>query len=150
MIQVRKCHPNAKLPSKGSEEAGGMDLYSEESFVLPPGERRLVPTGIELSIPRGYVGLIWPRSKLANKHGIDVLAGVVDSDYRGQVHVIVQNHGMYTVHFEHGEAIAQMIVQQHSCLPIIEVGELSDTMRGNAGITSEEQRRGLEAANDGI
>lgn len=144
MIQVKRCHIDAKLPSKGSEEAAGFDFYSVEGFMLKPGERRLVPTGIMMSMPKGFVGLIWPRSKLANKHGIDVLAGVVDSDYRGQVHVILQNHGDFCVEFAVGEAIAQMIVQKHSGMPIFEVGDLDDTLRGSAGIMSEDQRRGVE------
>ncbi|HEY8234349.1 MAG TPA: dUTP diphosphatase, partial [Vicinamibacteria bacterium] len=75
----------AALPEYGSADAAGADLRASEAVVIAPGARAAVPTGLRLAIPRGHVGLVWPRSGLAVRHGIDTLAGVIDSDYRGEV-----------------------------------------------------------------
>ena len=83
MININLINVNAKVPTRGSDESAGLDLYTIESVTIPSGHRALLKTGITMSMPKGYVGLIWPRSKLAAKMGIDVLAGVVDSDYIG-------------------------------------------------------------------
>src|SRR6185503_18507210 len=82
-----------KLPEYASEGAAGADLRAREAVVLPPGARAAVATGVHLEIPAGHVGLVWPRSGLAVRSGIDTLAGVIDSDYRGEVRVVLVNHG---------------------------------------------------------
>ncbi len=98
-------------------------------------------TGIAISIPRGTVGLIWPRSKLAAKFGLDVLAGVIDSDYRGEIMVSLLNTSDRVVELRKGDKCAQMIIQQHfSSLPMVEVDSLDDTERGKSGVNSSELR----------
>lgn len=134
LIKVKKLHANAQIPTYGSDEAAGMDLYACEDGVVPAYGRLLVPTGIALTLPRGTAGLIWPRSKLSNKYGIDVLAGVVDSDYRGDVGVILLNTTPHEFTFEQGDRIAQMVVQPIKQLPLHQVSALEGSERGKAGI----------------
>ena len=100
------------LPEYATEGAAGADLRASMRTVLEPGRRSAVPTGIRVEIPPGHVGLIWPRSGLAVRHGIDTLAGVIDSDYRGEVAVVLVNHGQETVTLSPGDRIAQLVVQK--------------------------------------
>ena len=94
-----------------------------------------------MSMPRGYVGLIWPRSKLAAKMGIDVLAGVVDSDYRGELHVSLLNTGLDPVEIQTGDKVAQLIIQKHYAdMEISIVDDLDRTSRGSDGINCSEMR----------
>jgi len=141
MIEIVKIHPDAKLPFRGSASAAGLDLYSITSAVIPPGTRALLHTGITMAMPEGFVGLIWPRSKLANTYGATVLAGVVDSDYRGEVMISLLNTGKDEMEVNVGDKVAQMIMQQHfSDMKIVEVGNLSETVRGVDGINSFDMR----------
>ena len=141
MININLLHINAKIPSLGSDESAGLDLHTIESVTIPPGHRALLKTGIAMSMPAGYVGLIWPRSKLAAKMGIDVLAGVVDSDYRGEIMISLLNTGLDTVEIKAGDKVAQMIIQRHySDMQINIVDDLDKTMRGVAGVNSTEMR----------
>src|SRR5262245_42619399 len=100
------------LPEYGSADAAGADLRAAEATELPPGGRAAVPTALHLQIPKGHVGLVWPRSGLAVRHGIDTLAGVIDSDYRGEVRVVLVNHGTEPVRIEAGDRIAQLLIQK--------------------------------------
>ena len=139
----KKLHPDAKPPQRGSDGAGGLDLCSIGTVTLNAGQRCTLPTGISMALPQGTVGLIWPRSKLAAKHGIDVLAGVVDSDYRGEVMVSVINLGHDPFEFRTGDKIAQLIIQPtlaHLIDHAMYVCELPETERGDAGINSTELR----------
>ena len=141
MININLLHINAKIPSRGSEESAGLDFHTIESVTIPPGQRALLKTGIAMSMPAGYVGLIWPRSKLAAKMGIDVLAGVVDSDYRGEIMISLLNTGLDPVEIKAGDKVAQMIIQRHySDMQINIVEDLDETMRGKAGVNSSELR----------
>ena len=88
------------------------DLRSREEFVLRIGEKKVVPTGIKMSIPEGYAGLIWDRSGLAAKNGIHCMAGVIDSGYRGEIGVVLINHGNIDFKVEKGMRIAQMLIQK--------------------------------------
>src|SRR4051812_35959739 len=99
------------LPEYATDGSAGADLRSSEAVTLPPGGRAAVPTGIAIEIPPDHVGLVWPRSGLAVRHGIDTLAGVIDSDYRGEVKVVLVNHGREPVTIAKGDRIAQLIVQ---------------------------------------
>jgi dUTP pyrophosphatase len=99
------------LPEYATDGAAGADLRAAESVTLAPGERAAVPTGITIEIPDGHVGLVWPRSGLAVRHGVDTLAGVIDSDYRGEVKVVLVNHGREPVAIAPGDRIAQLLVQ---------------------------------------
>ena len=99
------------LPEYATGGAAGADLRASEAVTLPAGGRAAVPTGIILEIPPGHVGLVWPRSGLAVRHGIDTLAGVIDSDYRGEVKVVLVNHGTEPFAIAAGDRIAQLLVQ---------------------------------------
>lgn len=136
----------AKLPVLGSEEAAGLDIHNIDYEVLPAGERLMIHTGVKLaSMPKGSYLRVAPRSKLANKFGIDVLAGVVDSDYRGEICVILINHGKEDVEFEEGSAIAQLIptllLQPEPFTHLVEeTTEVEDSSRGESGIKDEDLR----------
>jgi dUTP pyrophosphatase len=100
------------LPQYATAGAAGADLRASVDTTLEPGARAAVPTGIRVEIPPGHVGLVWPRSGLAVRHGIDTLAGVIDSDYRGEVAVVLVNHGAEAVRIAAGDRIAQLLVQK--------------------------------------
>ena len=141
MINVNAINMNAKIPSRGSDESAGLDLHTVESVTIPSGQHALLKTGLTMSMPRGYVGLIWPRSKLASKMGIDILAGVVDSDYRGEIHISLLNTGPDPVEIKQGDKVAQLIIQKHYAdMQINIVDDLDRTSRGHAGILSSEMR----------
>ena len=140
-IKFKKLHEQAVLPCRGSRHSAGLDLCSLESVEIPSGQRALLRTGIAISIPSGMVGLIWPRSKLAAKKGVAVLAGVVDSDYRGEVMISLLNTSSDVLELRQGDKVAQILIQRHySDLPIEEVQELDETARGSAGVNSNEMR----------
>ncbi len=135
-IKVQKQHPAARLPVRGSEHAAGADLHCLEDFIIEPGERKLVPTGLAIEIPHGHYGRVAPRSGLAVKHGIDTLAGVIDSDYRGELRVLIVNLGDAPVAFQAGDRIAQLIIEQFAPGEFQWADELSDTTRGDGGFGS--------------
>lgn len=139
-IKVRKLHPAAKLPSYGSAEAAGADLYAclEEPVTIGPGESGWIGTGIAMEVPKGHAGLIYARSGLACKRGLAPAnkVGVVDSDYRGQVVVVLYNHSGQPQTVEHGERIAQMVITPVVTPPYVEAEELPDSDRGCGGFGS--------------
>jgi dUTP pyrophosphatase len=139
-MQFKQLHSLAVLPSRGSKDCAGYDLYSVTKSVLNPGDRYLIPTGVAVNLPRGTAGLIWPRSKLAVKHGLDVLAGVVDEDYTGEIHVELINHGHVPIHINIGDKIAQMVVQRITQTEPYWIEELPKTTRGSSGITDSDLR----------
>jgi dUTP pyrophosphatase len=124
------------LPDFGSTGAAGADLRAAESLLLPPGERAAVGTGIHLELPEGCVGLVWPRSGLALRHGIDTLAGVIDSDYRGEVKVVLVNHGGLPFEIAEGDRIAQLLVQRVERPRFCRSDRLEPTERGGGGFGS--------------
>ena len=124
------------LPEYSSLGAAGADLYANESLTLAPGERAPVATGLRVEIPPGYAGLVWPRSGLAVRHGIDTLAGVIDSDYRGELRVVLVNHGREPVPIEPGDRIAQLVMQKVERVVFTSAHELAGTMRGEGGFGS--------------
>lgn len=139
-IRVKILRKNAKLPTYGSVEAAGADLYAclEEELVIQPGKTAFVPTGIAMEVPVGCAGLIYARSGLACKRGLAPAnkVGVVDSDYRGEIMVALHNHGLEVQTVAHGERVAQMIITP-VITPAYEVAEeLSDTGRGQGGFGS--------------
>ena len=109
-LEIRVEGPGA-LPEYATDGAAGADLRAAESVTLPAGGRAAVATGVSVEIPAGYVGLVWPRSGLAVRHGIDTLAGVIDSDYRGEVKVVLVNHGPEPWAVAPGDRIAQLLIQ---------------------------------------
>jgi len=136
MIPFKLMTDNAIMPTRATEHAAGLDLYSSESNMLFPRERAIVGTGIAVAIPRGFVGLIWPRSGLAVRSGIDVLAGVIDADYRGEVRVALINHGSMEFHVNEGDRIAQLVIQPVAMLEPTQVDDLPPTARGADGFGS--------------
>ncbi len=130
--------PKSQIPSYATSGSAGMDLRSTESVTLNPGERRLVPTGLKIAIPHGFEAQIRPRSGLALKHGISMVntPGTIDSDYRGEVGVILINLGQFTVTLVEGERIAQMVICPIEQVNIEVVKVLDETDRGDGGFGS--------------
>jgi dUTP pyrophosphatase len=125
-----------EAPSYAHPGDAGFDLRASVECQIPPGNRHLVPTGIRLAIPEGYVGLIWDRSGLAAKHGIHCLAGVVDSGYRGEVKVVLQNLGSEPFKVDRGLRIAQMLIQPVVRASLVRVESLENSSRGEGGFGS--------------
>ncbi|HXH61441.1 MAG TPA: dUTP diphosphatase [Fimbriimonadaceae bacterium] len=128
----------ARLPEYKTPGAAGMDIYSAEPVELQPMQRRMVRTGLSVAIPAGYEGQMRPRSGLAHKHGLTMVntPGTIDSDYRGEIRVILINLGQETVRLEAGERIAQLVVVP-VCQAVLEVVDsLDDTERGTGGFGS--------------
>lgn len=123
----------------GSQNAAGYDLYSTEEYTLKPLERKLFKTGLKMAIPVGLYGRIAPRSGLAYKRGIDVMAGVIDSDYRGEIGVILINFGQEEKKFSIGDAIAQIIFEHYTPATFVRKENLDETVRGEGGFGSTER-----------
>lgn len=128
------------LPAYETQSAAGMDIRAalEASIVLNPGERTLIPTGLQMALPHGYEAQIRPRSGLAIKNGITMLnsPGTIDADYRGEVKVIAINHGQEAFTVNHGDRIAQMVIAPVVQLKVQEVSDLDETDRGEGGFGS--------------
>ncbi len=139
-ISVKKLKNNAILPTYGSAEAAGADLYAclDAPITIAPGASVFVPTGLAMEIPRGYAGLIYARSGLACKRGLAPAnkVGVIDSDYRGEFIVVLHNHGDTPQQIDHGERIAQLVISPVLTPGFEEVTELSDTQRSAGGFGS--------------
>lgn len=138
-VAIRRIRPETdlSLPCYMTSHAAGMDLYADLSadIILHPAARLLVPTGIAIALPQGYEAQIRPRSGLALKHGISLVnaPGTIDADYRGEIGVILINHGEIPFLLTRGERIAQMVVTQFSRVVWDECLELDDTQRGAGG-----------------
>lgn len=139
-ISVKKLRPGAKLPTFGSPEAAGADLYAclDGAVTIAPGQTVFIPTGLAMAIPHGYVGLIYARSGLACKRNLAPAnkVGVVDSDYRGEFMIALHNHGAEPQTVENGERVAQLVVTPILMPAYEEVEELSNTQRGTGGFGS--------------
>lgn len=126
-----------ELPRYMTEGCAGMDLYAalERAISLPPGDTTLVPCGFAIAIPRGYEGQVRPRSGLALKHGLSIpnAPGTIDSDYRGEVSVILINLGRETIRIEPGSRVAQLVICPVVQAALEEVEDLEDTTRGKGG-----------------
>jgi dUTP pyrophosphatase len=140
MVSIKTLDPQIPIPYYASEGASGMDLhaYLEEAITLFPGERRLVRTGILIELPLGFEAQIRPRSGLALKKGVTVLnaPGTIDSDYRGEIGVVLINHGQEPVGIEPHERIAQMVVCPYTKVMWKPTNDLSETQRGSGGFGS--------------
>jgi dUTP pyrophosphatase len=126
------------LPAQASAGAAGYDICSSTALVLPPGEYAKVPTGLKLAIPEGFEAQVRPRSGLAAKHGVTVLnaPGTIDSDYRGEVCVLLVNHGKAPLSIEKGMRIAQLVFSRVQIVDFVNVSSLSETDRGQGGFGS--------------
>ena len=150
-IRVKLLKENAILPTYGSEQAAGADLYAslEAPVVINPGETAFIPTGISLEVPVGCAGLIYARSGIACKRGlapankvgdnlgyIDIIVDVVDSDYRGEIIVALHNHGNAAQTVDNGERVAQFVITPVLTPAYVVADSLSDTARNQGGFGS--------------
>jgi dUTP pyrophosphatase len=126
------------LPAYAKPGDAGLDLRASEAATLEPGDRRLVSTGVAIAIPEGHAGLVLPRSGLAMHKGVTVLnaPGLIDSGYRGELKVLLINHGTEAVAIERGERIAQLVIQPVAHARLVEVERLPDSARGEGGFGS--------------
>lgn len=145
LVKIVRLKESAKLPSYAHEGDAGLDIFSAESCLIEPGKRKLISTGISMELPSGYVGLIWDKSGLALKKGITVLGGVIDSGYRGECRVILQNLGEETLKIRVGDKIAQLIIQEVARAEIEEAAVLSDSSRADGGFGSTGGTSSLES-----
>lgn len=139
-VPVKKLRPNAKIPTYGSEFAAGADLYAclDESVTIAPQTTAWIPTGIAMEIPVGYVGLVYARSGLACKRNLTLAntVGVIDSDYRGELTVVLRNQGTAPQTLEPGERVAQIVLTPYLTAQFMDADTLSDTVRGENGFGS--------------
>lgn len=137
-LNVIKITPSATLPVRATPGAAGYDLFSTDSYVVLPGRRVVVSTGISVQLPPGTYGRIAPRSGLAVKHGLDVLAGVVDPDYTGEIKVVLQNmDANQPFVIRPGYRIAQLILEKYDVVEVVECTDLPDQgARGSNGFGS--------------
>ncbi|OFW63317.1 MAG: deoxyuridine 5'-triphosphate nucleotidohydrolase [Actinobacteria bacterium RBG_16_67_15] len=137
-ISLKQLDPDLPVPSHAHPGDGGVDLYARDGASLAAGERAVIATGIAIAIPHGYAGLVTPRSGLAARHGIGVVngPGLVDSGYRGELKVILVNHGQETVHIARGERIAQLVVVAVVDQEFEVVEDLPASTRGEGGLGS--------------
>ena len=138
-VQVVRLDPDLPLPSYAHPGDAGADLLTTVDVTLAPGERAMVPTGIALALPEGYVALVHPRSGLAAKHGLSIVntPGTVDAGYRGEIKVMLINHDpTEAISLRRGDRIAQLVVQRFERARFVEVDALPDSVRGSGGYGS--------------
>jgi len=138
VTRVGQRGPPLELPRYETEGSAGLDLRADEPVSLAPGERALVATGLALELPPGFEGQVRPRSGLAVRHGVGMVnaPGTIDSDYRGEVKVLLVNHGQAAVRFERGERIAQLVVAPVVRATLVVAEALGETGRGAGGFGS--------------
>lgn len=137
-LHFKKLSPYAFLPTRGTPAAVGLDLYALEATHISSHRIAMVRTGIAVAVPPGYYGRIAPRSGLAAKQGVGVLAGVIDADYRGELIVMLTSHreGLWHHEIQRGDRIAQLILERADIFDPVEVEELDNTVRGEKGFGS--------------
>ncbi len=134
-LKVKRIHPEAKLPVYGHPGDAGLDLFSVVDRDLAPGDVFAVPTGVQVAVPAGHVGLVWDKSGISLK-SVHRLAGVIDAGYRGEVQVVLINLGAAPFAVRKGMKIAQMLVQPVAAVTVVEADSLDDTSRGEGGFGS--------------
>lgn len=135
-IKFKKLRPDATVPKNNYSGDAGVDLFTVDSFELEPGERKSVPIGLAIEIPEGFAGLIWDKSGLSHKYGIKTFGGVIDSGYRGEMHVGIMNLSDKFFSFEKGHKIGQLLIQKVEKIEFEEVDRLSESDRGENGFGS--------------
>ena len=138
-VLIKRLDPGVPLPSYAKGGDAGADIVTAIDITLAPGERSLVPTGISIALPDGYVALVHPRSGLAIKHGVTMVnsPGTVDAGYRGELKLILINHDpKESVSFKRGDRVAQLVIQQVERALFVEVQELPGSRRGTDGFGS--------------
>ena len=137
-LRIRRLSPDAIIPAYAHPGDAGLDLHACEDVALDPGVACLVPTGVAIELPEATEAQVRPRSGLALKHSVTVLntPGTIDEGYRGEVGVVLINHGPSTFQVTRGMRIAQLVVQKRWTVEVVEVDELTDTTRGAGGFGS--------------
>ena len=138
-VLITRLDPDLPLPAYEHPGDAGLDLRARTDVTLAPGERALVPTGVAIALPPGFVGLVCPRSGLALKHGVGLVnaPGVIDAGYRGEIAVILVNHDVHdVVHLRRGDRIAQLLIQRVESASLVEVSDLPGSHRGAGGFGS--------------
>jgi dUTP pyrophosphatase len=139
-INFKKLNKNAEIPNYATIGSAGADLKAciDREIVLSPQKIEIIPTGITIEIPKGFFGMVCPRSGLASKHGITLInsPGILDSDYRGELKLLMINHSSTPFSIENGMRVAQLIIVPFQKVEWIEREELTDTVRGTGGIGS--------------
>jgi len=134
-VRIKRLHPDAKIPQHKSDEAAGFDVYAIEEKIIAPGEVALIPSGTAIEIAPGFALQIWDRSGLSIK-GIHRLAGLIDSDYRGEIKIVLYNASKQEYKIEKGDRVAQIAIVPVVRAEFEEVNELSETARGDGGFHS--------------
>jgi dUTP pyrophosphatase len=134
-LLVKKMREDAKLPTRAHKEDAGIDLYACGEHTVSPHQTAMIPIGIAIEMEEGYVGLIWDKSSIGSK-SIKTLGGVIDAGYRGELHIMVHNLRSEPYTFEHGHKVAQMLLQKIELGPVVEVEELTPSLRGTGGFGS--------------
>ncbi len=137
-VKIKKIKDNAVIPSYAHDGDAGVDIYSAEDYLLKPGDRVLVSTGIKIAVPKGYEAQTRPKSGLALKQGLSIAntPGTIDSGYRGEVGIIAINLGKEDIKIEKGKKVAQMVFNKVEEVKFEEVEELDNTKRGDGGFGS--------------
>ena len=135
-LKFKQLDPRAVLPARGSELSAGLDLFSIEDLRIAPHDRVRAHTGLSVAIPDGFYGRVAPRSGLASKHGLDVLSGVIDADYRGEIICLLHNTGNETIVLPAGSKMCQLIIEQIIMPTPQWEEELEETARGAGGFGS--------------
>ncbi len=139
-ISVKLLRPGARIPTYGTEASAGADLYAcmQDKVEVGPGQSVMIPTGIAMEIPKGYAGLVFARSSMGAKRGLAPAnkVGVIDSDYRGEIRVVLHNHSGEPQSVEPGERVAQLLIVPVFTPGFQEAEKLSDTSRGAGGFGS--------------
>ncbi|KAH7627306.1 dUTPase-like protein [Sordaria sp. MPI-SDFR-AT-0083] len=135
-LLIKKLSDKARLPTRGSAFAAGYDIYASKETTIPARGKGLVDTDISMAVPEGTYGRIAPRSGLAAKNYIDVGAGVIDADYRGQVKVLLFNHSDVDFQVKEGDRVAQLVLERIYTPEVVEVQELEESVRGAGGFGS--------------
>jgi len=137
-VPVLRVDADLPLPAYARADDAGLDLHAAETVTLKPGDRMLVATGIALAIPPGFAGFVLPRSGLALRHGVTLLntPGLIDAGYRGEIKVLLVNHGTAPVTLQRGDRVAQLMVQRVEHVALAPVAELPDSARGDGGFGS--------------
>jgi dUTP pyrophosphatase len=138
LLRVQKCRGNAILPTYAHEDDAGMDLYAAQDVTIAPGEWAQIATGIALQLPRGYEAQVRPRSGLAMRYGVTMLnaPGTIDAGYRGEICVLMINHGREPFHVRTGDRVAQLVIASLITVQLEECSELSSSERGEKGFGS--------------
>lgn len=135
-LKFKKLHPDAKIPSYAYAGDAGLDLYVAGDLVIKKGERKSIPLGIAIEIPDGYVGILFDKSGLSHKHGLKSYGGIIDSGYRGEIHVGMMNLSDTDYEFKKGDKVIQILIMPVLHAEVIEIDELSDSDRGTGAFGS--------------